>query len=98
MRVRETQSSRGARLEGWAAPWFETPRTRLRNRGGPEIAAPHHEAERDRVCIKLTGIRIARPSAPPRLSIPRLLVSRCLFRNCLGLTFAPLLHQYGSRI
>jgi len=39
-----------------AATWFETPRTRLRNRGRPKIAAPHHEAERDRVCIKLTGI------------------------------------------
>src|SRR5215470_10086385 len=38
-------------------PWFETLRTRLRNRGGPKIAAPHHEAARDRVCIKLTGIR-----------------------------------------
>ena len=23
--------------------------------GRPEIAAPHHEAERDRVCIKLTA-------------------------------------------
>ena len=57
MRLRETQTSRGARLEGWAAPWFEMPRTRLRIQGRPEIAAPHHEAERDRVCIKLTGIR-----------------------------------------
>jgi hypothetical protein len=44
MRVQETQSRRGARLEGWAAPWFETPRTRLRNYGRHNIAAPHHEA------------------------------------------------------
>ena len=57
MRVRETQSSRGARLEGWAAPWFETPRTMLWIQGQPEIAAPHHEAERGRECIKLIGIR-----------------------------------------
>jgi hypothetical protein len=26
-----------------AAPWFETPRARLRNLGRPKIAAPHHE-------------------------------------------------------
>jgi hypothetical protein len=58
MHLQETQTSRSVRLEGWAAPWFETPRTRLRNRNGPEIAAPHHEAEKDRVCIKLTGIRL----------------------------------------
>ena len=31
-----------------AAPWFETPRTRLIYWGRPNIAAPHHEAERDR--------------------------------------------------
>ena len=59
MRLRETQSSRGARLEGWTAPWFETPRTSLWNRGRPRIAAPHHEAERDRVCIKLIGNRFS---------------------------------------
>jgi hypothetical protein len=47
----------GARLEGWGGPWFETPRTRLRNLDGPEIVAPHHEAERNHVCIKLIGIR-----------------------------------------
>src|SRR5882762_11077324 len=40
-----------------AASWFETPRTRLRDRGGPKITAPHHEAERNRACIQLTGIR-----------------------------------------
>ena len=61
MRFRETQSSRSARLEGWAAPWFETPRTRLRNLGRPKIAAPHHEAERGRECIKLIGIRFSVP-------------------------------------
>jgi hypothetical protein len=43
MRFPETQASRSARLEGWAAPWFETPRTRLRNPGSPKIPAPHHE-------------------------------------------------------
>ena len=42
-----------------AAPWFETPRTRLRNRDGPKIAAPHHEAERNRTRIQLTGIRFS---------------------------------------
>src|SRR5206468_6017286 len=42
-----------------AAPWFETPRTRLRNRGRPKIAAPHHEAERDHECVKLIGIRFS---------------------------------------
>jgi len=34
-----------------AATWFETPRTRSYNLAKPKIAAPHHEAERDRVCI-----------------------------------------------
>ena len=58
MRFRETQTLRSARLEGWGGPWFETPRTRLRNPGRPKIAAPHHEAERDRVCLKVTGIRL----------------------------------------
>jgi hypothetical protein len=34
-----------------AAPWFETPRTTLRNPGRPKIAAPHHEGrEEPRVC------------------------------------------------
>jgi hypothetical protein len=35
--------------------WFETPRTRLSNEGRCKIAAPHHEAERDRKRIKLIG-------------------------------------------
>ena len=39
-----------------AAPWFETPRTRLRNLANPKLPAPHHEAGRDRGCIKLIGI------------------------------------------
>jgi len=59
MRFQGMQTLRGACLEGWAAPWFETPRTRLRNRGTPKIAAPHHEAERDSACIKLTGIHVS---------------------------------------
>jgi len=48
MRIRETQSSRGARLEGWGGLWFETPRTRLRKLDRSKIAAPHHEAGRRR--------------------------------------------------
>ena len=47
MRFPETQASRSARLEGWAATWFETPRTRLQNLGRSKVAAPHHEAGRD---------------------------------------------------
>ena len=39
-----------------AAPWFETPRTRLRNLGRLKVTAPHHEAGRARECIKLIGI------------------------------------------
>src|SRR5882762_7184750 len=35
---------------------FETPRTRLRNLANPKLPAPHHEAGRDRGCIKLIGI------------------------------------------
>src|SRR5712691_600311 len=31
----------------------------LRNLGRPKIAAPHHEAERVRECIKLIGIRFS---------------------------------------
>src|SRR5712691_334382 len=30
-----------------AAPWFETPRTRLQNPGRSKIAAPHHEGRED---------------------------------------------------
>jgi hypothetical protein len=30
-----------------AAPWFETPRTTLRNPGRPKIAAPHHEGREE---------------------------------------------------
>ena len=70
MRFRETQSLRSARLEGWAAPWFETPRTRLRDLGGLKIAAPHHEAERGRECIKLIGIRFSAP-------LPKFVIHRC---------------------
>jgi len=36
---------------------FETPRTGLRIQDRLGFAAPHREAERDRGCIKLTGIR-----------------------------------------
>src|SRR5256885_7555059 len=52
-----------------AAPWFETPRTRLRNLRRPNIAAPHHEAGRDRECIKLIGIRFS--TAPLRARAPK---------------------------
>ena len=33
--------------EDAAAPWFETPRTRLRNPDPPKIAAPHHEGREE---------------------------------------------------
>src|SRR5262249_23253314 len=69
MRLRETQTFSGARLEGWAAPWFETPRTRLRNGLGAKIAAPHQEAERGRVGIKLPGIRLGQSRAGARRHI-----------------------------
>jgi hypothetical protein len=42
-----------------AAPWFETPRTRSANLGRPKIAAPHHEAGTDHVCIQLIGNRFS---------------------------------------
>src|SRR5262249_28203776 len=48
---------------------FETPRTRLRNWGRPKIAAPHHEAERDRVYIKLTGIRVSESESSVRATL-----------------------------
>jgi hypothetical protein len=57
MRVRQTHRRVAPVSKDGRPPWFETPCTRLRIQGRPEIAAPHHEAERDRVCIKLTGIR-----------------------------------------
>src|SRR5882724_7478125 len=44
-----------------AATWFETPRTRLRNLGRSKVAAPHHEAGKDRECIESTGIRFSAP-------------------------------------
>ena len=61
MRCRETQCRVAPVSKDGAAPWFETPRTRLRNLGRPKIAAPHHEAGRDRECIKLIGIRFSAP-------------------------------------
>src|SRR5438093_12047721 len=36
---------------------FETPRAKLRNLDRPKITAPHHEAGRDRRCIRLVGSR-----------------------------------------
>jgi len=36
---------------------FETPRTMLWSLGRSKIAAPHHEAGKDRECIKMTEIR-----------------------------------------
>ena len=52
MRLRRRKCCVAPVSKDGAASWFETPRTRLRNRSTPKIAAPHHEAERDRVCIK----------------------------------------------
>ena len=43
-----------------AAPWFETPRKRLRKSVGSKIAAPHHEAGRGCECIKLIGTALPR--------------------------------------
>ena len=51
MRFRRTQALRGACLEGWGGPWFETPRMTLRNFDRSKIAAPHHEAGRGLVCV-----------------------------------------------
>ena len=57
MRLRRRNRRAAPVSKDRAAPWFETPCTRLRNLGRPKIAAPHHEAERGRECIKLIGIR-----------------------------------------
>src|SRR5690242_20751044 len=56
-----------------AAPWFETPRTRLRNPGRLKIAAPHHEAGRGRACVKLIGLWLGSPTSLhflDRLAVP----------------------------
>jgi|SRR5882672_1576323 len=51
-----------ARLEGWGGPHGSRRRARgLRNLGRHKIAAPHHEAGRDRECIKLIGSRFSVP-------------------------------------
>ena len=47
-------------------PWFETPRTRLRNLSNAQIAAPHHEAERDRT--EFTGICFGQMAAAQELN------------------------------
>jgi hypothetical protein len=65
MRFRETHRRVAPVSKDGAAPWFETPRTRLRNLGRSKVAAPHHEAGRDRECIKLTGIRFSVPAWVP---------------------------------
>ena len=57
MRLRETQSSRSARLEGWGGPMVRDAAHESTESGRSKIAAPHHEAERNRVRIKLTGNR-----------------------------------------
>jgi hypothetical protein len=57
MRLRETQASRSARLEGWGGHMVRDAAHESADSGRPEIAAPHHEAERGRVCIKLIGNR-----------------------------------------
>jgi len=59
MRFQETRSWCGARLEGWAATWFETPRTRLRNLSRSKVAAPHHEAGRRPRVHQISGIRFS---------------------------------------
>ena len=69
MRFPETQSSRSARLEGWGGPWFETPRTRLRNLGRPRLRLLTMRAGISRVCVKLIGNRSSAPF--PKLVIHR---------------------------
>jgi hypothetical protein len=63
MRFPETQSSRSARLEERMGrpPWFETPRTRLRNLNSPRLRLLTIRAEKSRVCVKLIGIRFSAP-------------------------------------
>src|SRR5215468_5290779 len=39
------------------------------DRGRPKIAAPHHEAERDRVYIKLTGVRVSESESSVRATL-----------------------------
>ena len=56
MRFRHNKHSAAPVSKDGAAPWFETPRTRLRNLANSKLPAPHHEAGRDRGCIKLIGI------------------------------------------
>src|SRR5262245_54500031 len=58
MLLRQTQSSRGARLEGCDGPMVGGPMVRdaaheaAETGLDPKIAAPHHETERDRMCAK----------------------------------------------
>src|SRR5215813_9418487 len=52
-----TESSRSARLEGWGGHMVRDAAHESAESCRPEIAAPHHEAESDRVRIKLTGNR-----------------------------------------
>ena len=53
MRFPETHHRVAPVSKDGAAPWFETPRTTLRKLDRLNIAAPHHEAGRDRECIRL---------------------------------------------
>jgi hypothetical protein len=55
MCFRHKQTWRGARLEGWGGPHGSRRRARdCENLANPKLPAPHHEAGRDRGCIKLT--------------------------------------------
>jgi len=47
MRFRHAQASVAPVSKDGAGPWFETPRTRLRDVVNPELAAPHHEAGKE---------------------------------------------------
>jgi hypothetical protein len=56
MRFRHKQTPRGARLEGWGGPMVRDAAHEAAKSGEPILPAPHHEAGRDRGCIKLIGI------------------------------------------
>ena len=59
MSYRETQCRVAPVSKDGAAHGSRRRARGLRNLGRPKIAAPHHEAGRDRECIKLIGIRFS---------------------------------------
>jgi hypothetical protein len=61
MRVRET-NRRVAPVSKDGRPMVRDAAHEAADSGSARDAAPHHEAERDRVCIKLTGIGLVLPA------------------------------------